>query len=61
MVTDKMHRRTLDARHIAVMPGESFGTSAAGHIRLALTVEDSLLTQALRDLCAFAKDLTDAS
>ncbi|MFW2543517.1 pyridoxal phosphate-dependent aminotransferase [Primorskyibacter sp. 2E107] len=50
--------RLLDARHIAVMPGESFGDSAAGHLRVALTVEDSLLAQALRELCAFARDLT---
>ncbi|WGW02505.1 pyridoxal phosphate-dependent aminotransferase [Tropicibacter oceani] len=50
--------RLLDARHIAVMPGESFGASAAGHIRVALTVEDALLAQALRELCTFAKDLT---
>ncbi|WP_136442328.1 pyridoxal phosphate-dependent aminotransferase [Pacificoceanicola onchidii] len=50
--------RLLDAKHIAVMPGESFGSSAAGHIRVALTVEDSLLAQALRELCAFAKELT---
>ncbi|WP_425101208.1 pyridoxal phosphate-dependent aminotransferase [Tropicibacter sp. S64] len=48
----------LDAKHIAVMPGESFGTSAAGHIRVALTIEDSLLAQALRDLCSFAREIT---
>ncbi|MCC1493429.1 pyridoxal phosphate-dependent aminotransferase [Cognatishimia sp. F0-27] len=44
----------LDAHHIAVMPGESFGTSAAGHLRVALTVEDSRLSDAIDTLCAFA-------
>ena len=28
----------LEQRKIAVMPGESFGAAAAGHIRVALTV-----------------------
>lgn len=49
----------LDAHHIAVMPGESFGQSAAGHIRLALTVDDDRLSAALSTLCSFAKGLTD--
>lgn len=44
----------LDEHLIAVMPGESFGRSAAGHIRVALTVEDNRLAEALRTLCAFA-------
>lgn len=46
--------RLLDERHIAVMPGESFGKAASGHIRVAMTIEDSAYAQALRDLCAFA-------
>ncbi|MDA7424679.1 pyridoxal phosphate-dependent aminotransferase [Thalassococcus lentus] len=50
--------RLLDQHRIAVMPGESFGTSAAGHIRLALTTDDAKLAQAVRELCAFAKDLS---
>ena len=45
----------LDEHLIAVMPGESFGRSAAGHIRVALTVADDRLTEALRTLCAFAE------
>ncbi len=44
----------LDAHHIAVMPGESFGHSAAGHIRVALTVDDDRLSDALQTLCTFA-------
>lgn len=45
----------LDAHHIAVMPGESFGTSAAGHIRVAMTIEDRAFEQALMTLCTHAE------
>ena len=44
----------LDAEHIAVMPGESFGAAAAGHIRVAMTVEDAAYSDALSRLLAFA-------
>ncbi len=47
----------LDNEHIAVMPGNSFGQSAAGHIRVAMTVEDGLFGQALERLTGFAKGL----
>tara|TARA_R110002072_G_scaffold302139_1_gene484129 strand:- start:3891 stop:5069 length:1179 start_codon:yes stop_codon:yes gene_type:complete len=45
----------LDAHHIAVMPGESFGQAAAGHIRVAMTIEDGAFEAALRTLCEFAE------
>lgn len=51
----------LDAHHIAVMPGESFGQSAAGHIRVAMTLEDSRFEAALRTLCDFAAGLAKAA
>jgi arginine:pyruvate transaminase len=44
----------LDAELIAVMPGESFGRAAAGHVRVAMTVEDSRFVDALKRLAAFA-------
>ncbi len=47
----------LDAHHIAVMPGESFGAAAAGHIRVAMTIEDGAFVQALKTLCEFADTL----
>ncbi len=50
----------LDAHHIAVMPGESFGRSAAGHVRVAMTQEDSRFEAALRTLCDFASALAKA-
>ena len=45
----------LDAEHIAVMPGESFGLAAAGHIRVAMTIDDDSYVSALRRLVNFAK------
>lgn len=44
----------LDAEHIAVMPGESFGQAAAGHIRVAMTIADDRYVDALSRLIAFA-------
>lgn len=44
----------LDAEHIAVMPGESFGQAAAGHVRVAMTVDDDRFADALSRLLDFA-------
>ncbi|MEM6941091.1 MAG: pyridoxal phosphate-dependent aminotransferase [Pseudomonadota bacterium] len=52
---DAFADRLLDAHHIAVMPGESFGHAAAGHVRVAMTIEDSAFEEALRTLCHFAE------
>ena len=49
--------RLLDERSIAVMPGESFGDSAAGHIRVAMTIADDRFGDALRGLCEFGESL----
>ncbi len=45
----------LDAEQIAVMPGESFGAAAAGHVRVAMTVGDDAYADALGRLLAFAQ------
>ncbi|MBO9452739.1 pyridoxal phosphate-dependent aminotransferase [Tropicibacter sp. R16_0] len=50
----------LDTHHIAVMPGESFGQAAAGHIRVAMTIADEEFAQALQTLCAFATERANA-
>lgn len=47
----------LDAHAIAVMPGESFGAAAAGHIRVAMTIDDARFETALRTICDFATTL----
>ena len=48
----------LDTHRIAVMPGESFGRAAAGHLRVAMTVEDDRFVAALTTLCEFAAKAT---
>jgi arginine:pyruvate transaminase len=49
--------RLLDAEKITVMPGESFGRAAAGHVRVALTVADDALCDAISRIAGFARDL----
>ncbi|SMY07625.1 pyridoxal phosphate-dependent aminotransferase [Flavimaricola marinus] len=46
----------LDATGVAVMPGESFGAAAAGHVRVAMTVADDKYRQALSKLLSFAAE-----
>lgn len=50
--------RLLDDHHIAVMPGESFGQAAAGHIRVAMTIDDDRFAEALQTLCDAAQGWT---
>ena len=49
----------LDAHQIAVMPGESFGQAAAGHIRVAMTVADDQFSEALAVLLSFAAEICE--
>jgi arginine:pyruvate transaminase len=49
--------RLLEEERIAVMPGESFGQAAAGHIRVAMTVEDAAFADALERLQRFAEGI----
>lgn len=57
MSGDSFANALLDAHKIAVMPGESFGKAAAGHIRVAMTVADERFADALKTLCEFASKL----
>ncbi|MDD9979598.1 MAG: pyridoxal phosphate-dependent aminotransferase [Boseongicola sp.] len=43
---EEFANRLLDDHLIAVMPGESFGASGAGHLRIALTIDDERLMTA---------------
>ncbi|MEM6759648.1 MAG: pyridoxal phosphate-dependent aminotransferase [Pseudomonadota bacterium] len=45
----------LDRHQIAVMPGESFGRAASGHVRVAMTIADDAFGDALRTLVHFAE------
>ncbi|MCA0918775.1 pyridoxal phosphate-dependent aminotransferase [Pseudooceanicola nanhaiensis] len=50
-------RRLIEEERIAVMPGESFGAAAAGHLRVALTLPDADLSEAVTRIVAFAEGL----
>jgi len=54
MSGDGFANALLDAERIAVMPGESFGAAAAGHIRVAMTIADAAFEAALARLLGFA-------
>ncbi len=49
--------RLLDECGVVVMPGESFGSRGAGHLRLALTVEVDVMTEACRRIRSLAEQL----
>ena len=53
---EEFANRLLDSHRIAVMPGESFGQAASGHIRVAMTVDDDRFQDALTTLCEFAAE-----
>lgn len=55
---DAFADRLLERHHIAVMPGESFGKAAAGHVRVAMTVDDDAFGTALARLVHFAQEIT---
>ena len=44
----------LDAESVAIMPGDSFGTSACGHIRISLCQPEDKLKEAAKRLRRFA-------
>ncbi len=53
--------KLLEERKIAVMPGESFGEAASGHIRIALTVDEDTLRSALLEISNFVSILAEAA
>jgi len=57
MTGDAFADALLDREHIAVMPGESFGQAAAGHVRVAMTIPDDAFEAALARVLDFAKEL----
>ena len=54
---DDFADKLLMERHIAVMPGESFGDAAAGHVRIAITIPDAPFEAAIKEIAAFAANL----
>jgi len=49
----------LEATGVAVMPGDSFGDSAAGHIRISLTAPEEKLVKACTHIAEFAENWSD--
>ncbi|MCA0244638.1 MAG: pyridoxal phosphate-dependent aminotransferase [Proteobacteria bacterium] len=49
--------RLLDEERVAVMPGAAFGPTAAGMLRLSLTVPDEALAEGCRRIAALARRL----
>jgi len=49
----------LEETGVAVMPGESFGASAAGHIRISLTAPEEKLVEACTRIAGFAETWSD--
>ena len=54
---EEFGRRLLEEKDIATMPGESFGPSAAGHIRLSLTATDEALETGCARIIELAEEI----
>ncbi len=53
--------KLLEEAHVATLPADSFGTAAAGHIRLAMTLPDDQLVRAVSRLLEFATAVRQAA
>jgi arginine:pyruvate transaminase len=53
-------RQLLDAEGVAVTPGEGFGPSGAGHVRITLGTDEDRLREAGRRMARFAATLASA-
>jgi arginine:pyruvate transaminase len=53
-------RGLLDAQGVAVTPGEGFGPSGAGHVRITLGVDEGRLAEAGRRIVQYARALVPA-
>ena len=51
---DDFAMRLLDEEHVVTMPGESFGQGGAGHLRVALTVDESHIAEAAKRIARLA-------
>ncbi|QYK40803.1 MAG: pyridoxal phosphate-dependent aminotransferase [Paracoccaceae bacterium] len=54
---DRFARRLLEEKGVAVMPGESFGRSTAGWLRLSLTQPDAVTAEACDRIAALAREM----
>lgn len=51
----------LARERVAVMPGESFGATASGHVRVAMTENEDKLTDALDRLASLVESLANSN
>ena len=51
-------RQLLNEHNVVCMPGESFGKCGAGHLRVALTVDESQIAEAARKIAALANSIS---
>lgn len=54
---DEFARRLLAEEAVVTMPGESFGEGGAGHLRVALTVDEAQITEAAKRIRHLAERL----
>lgn len=47
----------LDATGVSVTPGEGFGPSGAGHLRITLGTNEARLSEACRRIAAFSRQV----
>ena len=51
---EEFGRRLLAGENVVTMPGESFGAGGAGHLRVALTVDEDQIKEACKRIAALA-------
>jgi arginine:pyruvate transaminase len=55
---EEFARKLLASEGVVTMPGESFGAGGAGHVRVALTVDEAQISEACVRICRLAAQLT---
>ena len=58
---DAFARRLLEEEDVSVLPGEGFGPSAAGHVRICVTTDETRLREACRRIARCADRLAAAT
>jgi arginine:pyruvate transaminase len=49
--------RLLKEEDVVIMPGESFGAGGAGHVRVALTIDEHQIAEAAKRIVRLAERL----
>ena len=56
MTSDEFCRRLLEEKHVAVVPGNAFGASGEGYVRISYCYSLAHITEALRRIRAFLEE-----